>query len=145
MAYKIILWIDAGVGRLLPPQLKSYYDDLPFTIPGLGVIVLIVSMILIGMFAAGFVGSFFVRLGDWMVKKMPVISSVYSLLKQVFETFLSNKSQAFSRVALLEYPRKGIWFWDLSAPIPAAKSGAFSTGRWLTSLSPPLPTRLPAF
>lgn len=36
MAYKIILWIDAGVGRLLPPQLKSYYDDLPFTIPGLG-------------------------------------------------------------------------------------------------------------
>ena len=91
MAYKIILWIDAGVGRLLPPQLKSYYDDL------------------IGMFAAGFVGSFFVRLGDWMVKKMPVISSVYSLLKQVFETFLSNKSQAFSRVALLEYPRKGIW------------------------------------
>ena len=109
MAYKIILWIDAGVGRLLPPQLKSYYDDLPFTIPGLGVIVLIVSMILIGMFAAGFVGSFFVRLGDWMVKKMPVISSVYSLLKQVFETFLSNKSQAFSRVALLEYPRKGIW------------------------------------
>ena len=100
MAYKIILWIDAGVGRLLPPQLKSYYDDLPFTIPGLGVIVLIVSMILIGMFAAGFVGSFFVRLGDWMVKKMPVISSVYSLLKQVFETFLSNKSQAFSRVAL---------------------------------------------
>ena len=86
MAYKIILWIDAGVGRLLPPQLKSYYDDLPFTIPGLGVIVLIVSMILIGMFAAGFVGSFFVRLGDWMVKKMPVISSVYSLLKQVFET-----------------------------------------------------------
>ena len=109
MAYKIILWIDAGVGRLLPPQLKSYYDDLPFTIPGLGVIVLIVSMILIGMFAAGFVGSFFVRLGDWMVTKMPVISSVYSLLKQVFETFLSNKSQAFSRVALLEYPRKGIW------------------------------------
>lgn len=109
MAYKIILWIDAGVGKLLPPQLKTYYNELPFTIPGLGVIVLIVSMIVIGMFAAGFVGSFFIRLGDWMVKKMPVISSVYSLLKQVFETFLSNKSQAFSQVALLEYPRKGIW------------------------------------
>ncbi len=109
MAYKIILWIDAGVSKLLPPQLKTYYNELPFTIPGLGVIVLIVSMIVIGMFAAGFVGSFFIRLGDWMVKKMPVISSVYSLLKQVFETFLSNKSQAFSQVALLEYPRKGIW------------------------------------
>lgn len=109
MAYKIILWIDVGVSKLLPPQLKTYYNELPFTIPGLGVIVLIVSMIVIGMFAAGFVGSFFIRLGDWIVKKMPVISSVYSLLKQVFETFLSNKSQAFSQVVLLEYPRKGIW------------------------------------
>ncbi len=109
MAYKIILWIDAGVGRLLPPQLKTYYNDLPFTIPGLGVVVLIVSMIVIGMFAAGFVGRFFIRLGDWIVKKMPVISTVYSLLKQVFETFLSNKNQAFSQVVLLEYPRKGIW------------------------------------
>ncbi len=47
MAYKIILWIDAGVGRLLPPQLKTYYNDLPFTIPGLGVVVLIVSMIVL--------------------------------------------------------------------------------------------------
>ncbi len=109
MAYKIILWIDAGVGRLLPPQLKTYYNDLPFTIPGLGVVVLIVSMIVIGMFAAGFVGRFFIRLGDWIVKKMPVISTVYSLLKQVFETFLANKNQAFSQVVLLEYPRKGIW------------------------------------
>ncbi len=109
MAYKVIFWIDDGVGRLLPPQLKSYYEDLPFTIPGLGVVILIVSLILIGMFAAGFIGSFFVRLGDWMVKKMPVISGIYSLLKQVFETFLSNKSQAFSKVVLLEYPRKGIW------------------------------------
>ncbi len=109
MAYKIILWIDAVVGRLLPPQLKTYYNDLPFTIPGLGVVVLIVSMIVIGMFAAGFVGRFFIRLGDWIVKKMPVISTVYSLLKQVFETFLSNKNQAFSQVVLLEYPRKGIW------------------------------------
>ncbi len=109
MAYKIILWIDAGVGRLLPPQLKTYYNDLPFTIPGLGVVVLIVSMIVIGMFAAGFVGRFFIRLGDWIVKKMPVISTVYSLLKQVFETLLSNKNQAFSQVVLLEYPRKGIW------------------------------------
>ena len=108
VAYKVIVFIDVSVNRLLPPQFKPD-NFLPFTIPGLGVIVLIVSMILIGMFAAGFVGSFFVRLGDWMVKKMPVISSVYSLLKQVFETFLSNKSQAFSRVALLEYPRKGIW------------------------------------
>ena len=43
------------------------------------------------------------------VYKVPFISSVYSLLKQIFETFLSGKSNAFKKVVLLEYPRKGIW------------------------------------
>ena len=40
---------------------------------------------------------------------MPVISSIYSLLKQIFETFLSQKSRSFNEVVLVEYPRKGLW------------------------------------
>ncbi len=113
VAYKVILWVDTGVSKLLPPQLRSYYDTLPFTIPGLGIIVLILVMTLIGMFAAGFIGKFFIRLGDWIVKRIPLISTVYSLLKKVFETFLSDKTSAFSKVVLLEYPRKGIWILGL--------------------------------
>lgn len=109
MAYKVIMWIDNGVERLLPPQIKEYYDDIPFTLPGLGVLLLIVALIVVGMFAAGFVGGFFVRLGDWVVKKMPVVSSVYSLLKQIFETLFSKQNKSFRQVVLLEYPRKGIW------------------------------------
>ena len=109
MAYKIIIWIDSGVERLLPPQIREYYDDIPFTLPGLGVLLLIVVLIVVGMFAAGFVGGFFVRLGDWIVKKMPVVSSIYSLLKQVFETLFSKQNKSFRQVVLLEYPRKGIW------------------------------------
>ena len=98
VAYKIILWVDTGVSKLLPPQLRSSYDTLPFTIPGLGIIVLVVVMTLVGMFAAGFIGKFFIRLGDWIVKRIPLISTVYSLLKKVFETFLSDKTSAFSKV-----------------------------------------------
>lgn len=113
VAYKVIVWIDSGVSRLLPPQLRSYYDTLPFTIPGLGIVVLIAVMTLVGMFAAGFVGKFFIKLGDWIVKKIPLISTIYSLLKKVFETFLSDKTSAFSKVVLLEYPRKGIWILGL--------------------------------
>lgn len=113
VAYKVILWVDGGVERLLPPQLKEYYSNLPFTVPGLGIVILITAMTLIGMFAAGFVGKFFIRLGDWIVKKIPLISTVYSLLKKVFETFLSDSTSAFSKVVLLEYPRKGIWILGL--------------------------------
>lgn len=113
VAYKIIFWVDNAVGKLLPPQLREYYDTLPFTIPGLGLVVLIVIMTFIGMFAAGFIGKFFIKLGDWIVKKIPLISTIYSLLKKVFETFLSDSTSAFSKVVLLEYPRKGIWILGL--------------------------------
>lgn len=110
IAYKLIFFIDRSVNKMIPPQLRERIDEqLPFSIPGLGVILLVLLLILIGMFAAGFLGKFFLKLGEWIVYKMPFISSVYSLLKQVFETFLSNKNQAFSKVVLLEYPRNGIW------------------------------------
>ena len=112
VAYKLIVFVDVSVNKLLPPQfaLNNY---LPFTIPGLGIVILVVALILIGMFAAGFLGRFFLRLGEWIVYKVPFISSVYSLLKQIFETFLSSKSDAFKKVVLLEYPRKGIWILGL--------------------------------
>lgn len=108
MAYKFILWVDILVNKMIPEQyqLDNY---LPFTIPGLGSIVLVAVLIVVGMFAAGFMGRFFLRLGEWIVYKVPLVSSVYSVLKQIFETFFSSKTQAFSKVVLLEYPRKGIW------------------------------------
>lgn len=114
MAYKFIFWIDAMVGKMIPPKVHEYFRDIiPFTIPGLGLVILIIALILVGMFAAGFLGKFFMRLGEWIVYKLPLISSVYSLLKQVFETFLSTQNQAFNKVVLLEYPRKGLWILGL--------------------------------
>lgn len=108
MSYKLIIYIDRNINALISPkfQLTSH---LPYQIPGAGVIVLIVGLILIGMFTTGYLGKFFLRLGETIVSKMPFISSVYSLLKQVFETFFSDKKQSFNQAVLLEYPRPGIW------------------------------------
>ena len=114
MAYIFIVWVDRMVNQMIPPRINEYLSSIiPFTVPGLGLVILVVALILVGMFAAGFLGKFFMRLGEWIVYKLPLISSVYSLLKQVFETFLSSKTQAFSKVVLLEYPRKGIWILGL--------------------------------
>lgn len=108
MAYKFIFWVDRLVNQMLPPQYK--FDNVfPYALPGVGLVILIVFLIIVGMFTAGFLGGFLVRLGEWIVNKMPLISSIYSLLKQVFETIFSSKTQAFSKVVMLEYPRKGIW------------------------------------
>lgn len=112
LAYKLIIWLDKLVNRVLPPEFRPD-NYLPVTVPGLGIIVLVALMIVIGMFATGFLGKFFLRLGEWIVYKLPFISSIYSLIKQVFETFLSNKNRAFNKVVMLEYPRKGLWILGL--------------------------------
>lgn len=107
MAYELFVWTDKWSRSLIPPQVAAH-EIIPY-IPGIGVVMLLGVLILIGMFTTGFVGKFFVRLGDFIVSKIPLISSVYSLLKQLFETVLSPKSQSFKEAVLLEYPRKGIW------------------------------------
>ncbi|MBR1373267.1 DUF502 domain-containing protein [bacterium] len=107
MAYELFMWIDKLSRSLIPPKVISR-EFLPY-IPGVGVAILIGALIIIGMFTTGFIGRFFVRLGDFIVSKIPLISSLYSLLKQLFETVLSPKSQSFKEAVLLEYPRKGIW------------------------------------
>lgn len=108
MVYKLIVFIDISITSLLPENI-NLGDFFPFNVPGIGLVVLIIGLIVIGMFTTGYIGNLFVRLGEYIVSKMPFISSVYSLLKQVFETFFSNKKQSFNQVVLLEYPRKGIW------------------------------------
>lgn len=107
MAYELFMWIDKLSRSLIPPKIVAK-EIIPY-IPGIGVAILIGALIIIGMFTTGFIGRFFVRLGDFIVSKIPLISSIYSLLKQLFETVLSPKSQSFKEAVLLEYPRKGIW------------------------------------
>ena len=114
LAYKLIFWVDAFVGKLIPPHYKEMLGDyFPISVPGLGLVILILFLMFIGMFAAGFMGRFFIRLGEWFMAKVPLLSSVYSLLKQIFETVFSDKTQAFKKVVMLEYPRKGLWILGL--------------------------------
>jgi len=93
----------------LIPKQWTIGDFAPYAVPGLGLVLLLVILTFIGMFTTGFVGGFFVRLGEKIIRRMPIISSIYSLFKQIFETFLSKRKNSFREVVLIEYPRKGIW------------------------------------
>jgi uncharacterized membrane protein len=108
MAYHLVIWINGATSRLIPQQWKIG-DVVPYAIPGCGLLLLIVALIFIGMLTTGYVGKFFVRLWEKIIRKMPVVSSFYSLMKQIFETFLSQKSRSFSQVVLVQYPRQGLW------------------------------------
>ena len=108
LAWKVIGFIDNQVTPLVPPQWNPE-TYLPFSIPGLGLIISIVVLIVIGFVAAGYAGRALVRLGERLVARVPVARSVYSWTKQVFETVLSQQSTAFNEVVLVEYPCRGIW------------------------------------
>ena len=108
MSYHLVLWINEVTKNLIPQQWKIG-DFVPYAVPGLGLVLLILVLLFIGMLTTGYIGKFFVRLGEKIIRKMPIVSSIYSLLKQIFETFLSQKSRSFNEVVLVEYPRKGLW------------------------------------
>ena len=103
-----INFIDSNVKKLVP---NKYNPDsyLPFDIPGTGLVVAILLLIIIGFLTAGFLGRYFVGLGEKIINKLPIIRSIYGALKQIFQTILGSSSKAFREVVLIEYPRKGIW------------------------------------
>ena len=108
LAWLFISFVDERVFSLLPPEYnpESY---MPFFIPGLGLLVVLVGLILIGALTAGFLGRAARQLIDGILNRLPVIRSLYSAITQIMETVLANKSSAFRECVLIEYPRKGIW------------------------------------
>ncbi|WP_419796565.1 MAG: DUF502 domain-containing protein [Terasakiella sp.] len=108
VAWVFVDFVDQKVTPLIP---KAYNPEtyLPFSIPGMGLLIVLVSLTVVGMLTAGFVGKLLVRISESIMARMPVISGIYSATKQIFETVLAQKSQAFREAVLIEYPRRGIW------------------------------------
>lgn len=108
LTWRVITFIDDRITPIIPPQWNPE-TYLPFGVPGLGVIVALIALILIGFLAAGYLGRMTMRVGERIVARVPVVRSIYSWTKQVFETVLSKSSAAFREVVLIEYPRPGCW------------------------------------
>jgi uncharacterized membrane protein len=94
IAWLVVSFIDQMVSRLLPP-LYNPNTYLPFTVPGLGVIIVIWALATVGWLAAGLLGRLFLRVSEAVVGRMPVIRSVYGAVKQIFETLFAARSTAF--------------------------------------------------
>lgn len=104
----IVDFIDWWVNSLIPPE-YSPNVYLPYDIPGLGLVIMVVGLIFIGMLATNFLGRFFVRIGEGILDRLPIIRSLYGAIKQILETVFANQSEAFREVVLIEYPRKDMW------------------------------------
>ena len=108
LVWQVISWIDQSIKPLIPAQYNPE-TYLPFSVPGIGLVVSIVFLTLVGALTAGFLGKLFVRMSERILARMPVVRSIYGATKQIFETVLAQSSRAFRDVVLVEYPRRGIW------------------------------------
>lgn len=112
----IIYWFVTGPMRQLDlfvrnilPAGDSRMETITQAIPGFGVLVAFVALILLGAFAKNFFGRALIRAGEKFLDQMPVVRNLHRFFKNVFETALQKSARSFKEVGLIEYPRKGAW------------------------------------
>ena len=116
LIWSVIGWIDGFVLPFIPnlyhPDniLNTFLgQDIAINIRGLGVVVFLLFTTFVGWIAKGFLGRSLIRIGENLVRRMPVVRSIYSGVKQIAETVFAQSDRSFEKACLIEYPRKGIW------------------------------------
>lgn len=116
---KLIFWAfektDAILGNFVYQYFAKYstFFGIHITreIPGLGLATLLVLITLTGILAKNYLGRKFIKFGESVLDRIPILSNVYGLLKQVTQSFAMTQSGkgAFRKVVLVEYPRAGVY------------------------------------
>ena len=93
--------------NLIPKEINPN-NYLPFDVPGLEILIALILITLVGWISLSFLGKKFFELFNNILKKIPILRTIYSAIVQMTETFTKTE-QNHSNVVLLEYPRKGVW------------------------------------
>ena len=94
-------------GRIIPKEINPN-NYLPFNIPGVEILIALIIITFIGWLSLSFLGRKFFEIFNNILKKIPILRTIYSAIGQMTETFTKSDNKQKS-VVLLEYPRKGIW------------------------------------
>ena len=94
-------------GKIIPKEINPN-NYLPFDIPGVEIIIALIIITFIGWLSLSFLGKKIFEILNNILKKIPILRTIYSAIGQMTETFTKTGNDQKS-VVLLEYPRKGIW------------------------------------
>ena len=103
----LTLFIIKFSTRLIPKEINPNHY-LPFDIPGLEILIALLIITFIGWLSLSFLGKKIFDLFNTILKKIPILRTIYSAIGQMTESFTSNQNSK-SSVVLIEYPRKGVW------------------------------------
>ena len=103
----LTLFVMRVSSRLIPKEINQN-NYLPFDIPGLEILIALLLITIIGWLSLSFIGKKFFDLFNNILKKIPILRTIYSAIGQMTESFTKTDNNQKS-VVLLEYPRKGVW------------------------------------
>ena len=103
----LTLFFIRVTGNIIPKELNPN-NYLPFNIPGVEILIALFFITLIGWLSLSFLGKKFFELFNRILKKIPILRTIYSAIGQMTESFTKTDNNQKS-VVLLEYPRKGVW------------------------------------
>ena len=109
----------------LIPQKWQPENYIGFNIPGQGFIIAIIVLLITGIFAANMLGRKFLEAWDSLLGRIPVVKSIYSSVKKVSESLLSDNARSFQTPVLIPFPQPNIWtIAFVSGEVPQAVAQA---------------------
>jgi uncharacterized membrane protein len=123
---------------LLPLEWRTE-NLLGIHIPGQGVLLTALIVLLTGVFAANFIGQRFVNMGHGLLQRIPVVNSIYSSVKQVSDTLFSSQGQAFRKAVLVQWPARGTWTVAFLTGTPGGEVAAHLKGDYVSVYVPTTP------
>jgi uncharacterized membrane protein len=123
---------------LLPMALRTE-NWLGIHIPGLGVLATLLIVFLTGAITANLIGQRLVHFWHQILHRIPVVSSIYSSVKQVSDTLFSSSGEAFRKALLVQWPRQGMWTIAFLTGTPGGDVTRYLQGDYVSVYVPTTP------
>ena len=137
----VLNWIIGTLDQTLSILPEAWQPDklLGMHIPGFGVILTLLILLLVGGIASNFIGRKLVGWGDALVRRIPVVRSIYSSVKQVSDTVFSDSGNAFRTAVLVQWPREGVWTVAFVTGQPSGEVAALLRDEYVSVFVPTTP------
>ena len=137
----VLNWIIGTLDQTLAILPEAWQPDklLGMHIPGFGVILTLLILLVVGGIASNFIGRKLVGWGDSLVRRIPVVRSIYSSVKQVSDTVFSDSGNAFRTAVLVQWPREGVWTVAFVTGAPSGEVAAYLRDEYLSVFVPTTP------
>lgn len=137
----VLDWIVGTLDQTLLILPSDWHPDklLGFHLPGFGVLLTFGIVLLMGALASNFLGRNLLLMGNAVLRRIPIVRSIYSSVKQVSDTLFSENGNAFRQALLVQWPREGVWTIGFLTGVPGGDVANHLPGDYVSVYIPTTP------